>query len=865
MAGFRATCPACILALIVLVLLVAFTRGEIHGSFKHGVASGDPTHSSIIIWTRVTPSGRDQPDNVDPTWEHEFDVTWRVSTKPPWRVIKQGADAFVHQTESGEWRARTGRGQSEVSGSSYPSVAMNEAFIYRWDDGSVIKTGTTTATSQTDWTVKLDVDGLEPNTRYYYAFEVGSAIVGDDDDVSQSQNKKNILSPTGTFTLPPAKGTPYPDTKNELLFPVFSCANWAFGHFHAYDAAWKGWGVYIAAWLHLGDYYYEYGTNHYPSVEDAVSDRWASLFPRNETVTLEDYRLRHATHRMDLSLQQLHASAPVIAMWDDHEIANNPWVGGAEDHNGNEGDYETRVRNAIKAYHEWLPTREPINMNDWDDLTHGPKAYNRSVHFGNLISFLVLETRVIARSDPNSNPYGNVFKTLQKMIEDEETNAAPNKWPGSALEQKFKLMASTLDSYRSNESFRLLGSGQLDWVETETKGSRDRGVKWQAFAQASPVMNGASPDIELASEQLDRECVVKPPGKYVTWRDAVFDWVGYETEDESSQHKVGVGGRAVNTNSARALLALGKYKINWDFDDWRGYVAERVRLLRIITQSSNRALILGGDSHDAWAGVLGNDRQTWGVADESENSSKDFFDSAVVAEFDCPGVTPPGAYESSFPWVPSELIDQGHLIANKRTMLYGKTADRGFLLLKVTSEKVVGEFVFTPSVRDVAYVPECGAAFSVTENALGKKMTGDGEAAGAFEGTSLLQMTRTPCSAFPDSLFQARSGQDENGYVGATRSRSIESSQPPPSNSNSNTDPYVSFAAVFATAFSCALAGALIGYWIPKRTGGRNSNWWYRQLGSRDNGSTETRRRSRRSASRSQSPPERRAELEMQV
>ena len=55
----------------------------------------------------------------------------------------------------------------------------------------------------------------------------------------------------------------------------------------------------------------------------------------------------------------MHASAPVIAIWDDHEIANNPWMNGAEDHQAWEGDFHVRAGAAIRAFHEWLPTREP--------------------------------------------------------------------------------------------------------------------------------------------------------------------------------------------------------------------------------------------------------------------------------------------------------------------------------------------------------------------------------------------------------------------------------------------------------------------------------------------------------------------------
>lgn len=98
---------------------------------------------------------------------------------------------------------------------------------------------------------------------------------------------------------------------------------------------------------------------HYPAPSQAV--RFAGLEPAGETITLDDYRRRHALHRRDAHLQSLSAAAPLIAVWDDHESANDPWVGGAQDHNPDEGegDWWARKRAAVKAYHEWMPTRTP--------------------------------------------------------------------------------------------------------------------------------------------------------------------------------------------------------------------------------------------------------------------------------------------------------------------------------------------------------------------------------------------------------------------------------------------------------------------------------------------------------------------------
>lgn len=192
------------LSLLVASLLLPRAHAEIHGAFAHGVASGDPTSESVIIWTRVTPVGRDQPGDRDPTFDDAFEVTWTVATKPPWRSPREGAGAFLP-----EERSSAGDASSDVGGGSYP-FASEDAFDFGWGEGSVEKTGVVTATAARDWTVKVDVDGLASNVRYYYAFEVGASAQSLMN--AGAKSRRPARSPVGTFALPPPAGrrTPRP-------------------------------------------------------------------------------------------------------------------------------------------------------------------------------------------------------------------------------------------------------------------------------------------------------------------------------------------------------------------------------------------------------------------------------------------------------------------------------------------------------------------------------------------------------------------------------------------------------------------------------------------------------------------------------
>ena len=63
---------------------------------------------------------------------------------------------------------------------------------------------------------------------------------------------------------------------------------------------------------------------------------------------------------------------PFIAVWDDHETANNAYKDGAQNHTpGVEGDWETRKAAGKQAYYEWMPIREQANGEVYRKLSYG--------------------------------------------------------------------------------------------------------------------------------------------------------------------------------------------------------------------------------------------------------------------------------------------------------------------------------------------------------------------------------------------------------------------------------------------------------------------------------------------------------------
>src|ERR1043165_3738907 len=242
--------------------------------FYHGVASGDPFSDRVIIWTRIT---------------------------------------STNNSESIDWQ-----------------IATDTTF------GTIINSGTVTTDASKDYTVKVDVTGLQENTWYYYRFKNNGtySIIG-----------RTRTMPTGNVA--------------DLRFAVVACSNYQSGYFNASrDIANKN---DVDAVIHLGDYYYEYGPDDFdPGIDSSRIQE-----PFKEVWTLSEYRLRHSFYKLDPDLRVVHQQYPFITVWDDHETANDSWKGGAENHTDSvEGYWHDREEDSHQAYFEWMPIRDVHNSID---------------------------------------------------------------------------------------------------------------------------------------------------------------------------------------------------------------------------------------------------------------------------------------------------------------------------------------------------------------------------------------------------------------------------------------------------------------------------------------------------------------------
>ena len=232
-----------------------------------------------------------------------------------------------------------------------------------------------------------------------------------------------------TKTLPAGK-------LDQLKLAVFSCSNRPFGMFNAYAHA----AVRddIDAVIHLGDYIYEYQMGSYP--ETVMPGR--EMLPADEILMIDDYRQRYASYRADPALQAIHARFPMIAIWDDHEFANDTWKGGAQNHQANEGVWNSRRDAALKAHREWLMS---------------PELPWQRYDFGNLVSVMTLDTRMTARD---------------RQL---DLTAALRAGPDG-------IKAFQAGEWQ-NAGRTLLGTDQEAWFASEVTASVKAGQRWQLIAQ----------------------------------------------------------------------------------------------------------------------------------------------------------------------------------------------------------------------------------------------------------------------------------------------------------------------------------------------------------------------------------------------
>ncbi|WP_038341956.1 alkaline phosphatase D family protein [Acinetobacter sp. A47] len=390
----------------------------------------------------------------------------------------------------------------------------------------VIKRDQVTTSAAQDFTVKVDVTGLKPDQSYFYRFRFGDKF-----------------SPVGqTKTLPVQA--------SKLSFAVCSCSNYPAGYFYVYrEMARQNVDVVI----HLGDYIYEYGADGYATEEARQLGRTLAADNDKEIIRLEDYRKRYALYRKDPDLQAVHQRHPFIVIWDDHELANDAWREGAENHQPDEGSFLERKLAALQAYFEWMPIR-PV------DQQH-TRIY-RQFDFGGLVNLMMLDTRIIARDEQ--------------------------------LDYASYMTATGLDMARfqadlTNPARTLMGYSQRDWLLGKLQQST---ATWNVLGQQILMTKMLVPaELLLALAEITA-------GNPST--DTLNKMNAQITELVTLKIRLQKGDPTLTAQEKARVLTVAPYNL----DAWDGYFAEREMVYAALAQLNKKVVVLAGDTHNAWSSHL---------------------------------------------------------------------------------------------------------------------------------------------------------------------------------------------------------------------------------------------------------------------
>ncbi|MBV1886790.1 MAG: alkaline phosphatase D family protein, partial [Parvibaculaceae bacterium] len=509
--------------------------------------------------------------------------------------------------------------------------------------------GERVVSAENDVIAKVDAGGLTAGTRYVYRF----------------RTLDGLSSPIGhTRTLPEGD-------VEQVRFAVVSCANYPTGYFNAYKAA--ATHTDIDATLHLGDYIYEYGMGQY-GTEHAL-ELGRAVKPTTEILSLDDYRTRYGLYRLDEDLQALHAVAPMIAIWDDHEIANNTWKTGAQNHDESEGSFEARLDAALQAYLEWLPIREN---------PEGKDRLYRSFDYGNLARLTMLDTRYIGRDEQldfvkDSSPLAWPFNVTDPKnpialkpgqsrdgIEVKEIPVPFDLAQTPPVPVTDLAYVSTLDpqnlpsglSYIPDlQRFKteklddptrsILGTEQEAYLASSLRGSRDQGQTWQVLGQQ--VLMGNIRAIDFG-EIIDPAA---PINDY--WRKRIAFY---------------------------GLLA--KNGMGASTDSWEGYPAARHRAHQefiggIDETNKGNVVVLAGDTHNAWASSLHQQ-------DTGESVGVEFATSSITS----------AGMEKYISAAPRLIADK--FVAASPDLHWMDASQRGYMVITLTKTQVRSDWFFVDTI-----------------------------------------------------------------------------------------------------------------------------------------------------------------------
>ena len=278
------------------------------------------------------------------------------------------------------------------------------------------RSGVVTARPEHAHSVHVLVAGLPSATPLFYRFTVRDAV-----------------SPLGRTRTAPAPGADVA----RLRIAVASCQHYEQGAFAAHrDIAEQD----VDFVLFLGDYIYESSNPRYR----------LRAHEGPPPKTLEAYRARHATYKLDADLRAAHAAHPWLLTWDDHEVEND-YANDLSPSATSAAEFLARRSAAYKAYFEHMPLAPSM----------APQGAALRIHehytWGRLAEVWTLDSRQYRGAQACNDPGRGGGRVLADCAE------------------------------LANESRSVLGSEQEQWL---AQGLARSAGRWKLLGQGSQVSPG---------------------------------------------------------------------------------------------------------------------------------------------------------------------------------------------------------------------------------------------------------------------------------------------------------------------------------------------------------------------------------------
>jgi alkaline phosphatase D len=256
-----------------------------------------------------------------------------------------------------------------------PPAAVDVRWQIANDEGltDVVRSGTVRTTPDAGHSVHVELTGLPPDRWYFYRFEAAGYTTR--------------VARTRTM---PAAGV----TKQELRFAVAGCQQYEAGFYSAFANMAR---EELDLVLHTGDYIYEGGGRATgilppnPVVRDVVG---------GETLTLADYRVRHAQYKTDPQLQAAHDRFPFVGHLGRPRGREQLRPRRQRERRGGDRGVRRPAGRAYQAYYEHMPLRSTQRPTGPDLRLY------RGLEFGTLARLNVLDTRQYRDNQPCGDGLG---------------------------------------------------------------------------------------------------------------------------------------------------------------------------------------------------------------------------------------------------------------------------------------------------------------------------------------------------------------------------------------------------------------------------------------------------------------------------